>query len=251
MNASLSNGNAVFYDQKSVPRTWQSRERQLLTERNATNPHMYGKMGYHSDGSREFPWNKPAGTDTSGDTISSEKFFIPGESGQLASLLNRTRSNSPSYFGRSVNVNGPNLGWNFEKGATFGEVLKVNDPESGEGIPFEVRLRRKNNEGVWQMDVLRPFENSKDLLAGVRKLCIESKNPPTGCASMKWSALENPEMKVFSRDQFVNQRNLGTRLDPLKLSSTAASAINEKASLQVLPDSVRIVTGKQIGRAHV
>lgn len=236
VNEALNNGQAVFYDGKSVPRTWQSRERELLTERNPTNPRMYSKMGYHSDGSREFPWNKPAGTDASGDSISSEKFFIPANNRQLASVVNRTRANSPSYFGRSENVNGPNLGWNFEKGATFGEVLKVTDSETGEKIPFEIRLRRKNNEGVWQMDVLRPFESPSDLLSGLKKLCIESKNPPAGCASLNWASLEKPVIRNFESREFVNKQNLGTKLDPLKLSSTAATALAEKASLQVLPD---------------
>jgi hypothetical protein len=239
---SLNSKRVVFYDNKSVPHTWQQAtvdglepDPKLLSEVHPVNEFMYRKMGYHSDAGQEFPWKKPAGTDASPNTAS-EKFFIPGNNGKLATLVTRTKQNSPGYFGTSQNVNGPQTGWNFENGATFGEILKVTNPETGEKIPFEIRIRRKNERGSWQMDVLRPFENQKELIEGIKKLCQTPNSAPAGCKQLDWTKINEPNLHSFTREQFVNTSTLGTKLDPLKLSRTAGEALNKTATLQVLPE---------------
>jgi hypothetical protein len=192
-------------------------------------------MGYNSDGAREFPWQRTAGLDISPNG-SSEKFIIPPASGPLAKAFWRDRSNSPEHFGGASNENGPQLGWEFTSGTTFGEVLKIKDPDTGEQIPFEVRLRTKTAEGKWQMDVLRPFSNPSELAAGIRRICSAS-DRPAGCSQLGASldAIERPQVTAVPRTNYVNRSNFGTARDPFTLNRTSLTAIAKTALLHDLP----------------
>lgn len=235
-------GGMLFYDRTSVPKVWQNaginnRPTTLMTARNAVNSHMYGLMGYHSDGAREFPWQNTAGLDISPNG-SADKFIIPPASGPIANLRMRYKRTDRSYFGASSNVNGPQLGWNFNPDTTMGEVLKVQDPQTGEGIPFEIRLRTKLSTGNWQMDVLRPFANPIELMSAVQNMC-SSDNAPPGCQQLSQGTLQQlgyPNASVQSRANYINATNFRTRRNPLRLSRTAAEATQPYATVQELPD---------------
>lgn len=234
----------AFFDQNSVPKTWQgftfspSAPHELKTERNETNSRSMRDYGYHGDGgAREFPWNKSAGTDAASN-VTTEKFVIPPARGAAAQLVSRTVQNSPNYFNQSPNMWYPQLGWQYNAGATLGEVLKIQDPQSGEAIPFEIRVRTKLSNGAWGMDVLRPFESPQDLAAAVERLCAQE-NRPKGCGAVSdrvVASIQNPTPQVLSRAAFVNKGTFGTRRDPLTLSSTAKTALTPTASVQALPD---------------
>lgn len=235
-------GRMVFYDKASVPLTWQTGTKtpsqtdssyspsRLYTSKYHSNSWMYEQMGYHSDGAREFPWAHSAGTDIS-PNATSEKFFIPPAEGTLAKFVNRTRASDPTYFGGSVNVNGPQLGWNYEPGAVFGETLKVN------GVAFEIRLRKKMPDGQWQMDVLRPFENPQELAEALKKTCSQS-NPPEGCkkiTSETIAKIANPITHKADRSDYINAVLL--RHDEiLTINITAIESTQEKAMMHELPE---------------
>lgn len=240
VNAARQRDQMIFYDRKTMPKAWIEStgsdygKGQIYSEGHMTNPEMMGLMGYHSDGAREFPWNQPAGTDASPQT-SSDKFVIPGDSGKLARVIQRTRqSHGAKWFGTSININGPEMGWEFEEGTVFGEVLKVS------GVAFEIRLRQKLAPGQWKFDVLRPFANPKELADAIRALC-QKPGAPSGCARLAketnlLASLDNPKTRVASAREFVNKEKLGYRLDPLSLNTAALDAVSPEASLHVLPD---------------
>jgi hypothetical protein len=236
-------GRMVFYDKANVPKTWQSSN--MISANSGiqsyarfetptgvhTNASMYERMGYHSDGAREFPWAHSAGSDIS-PNATSEKFFIPPTGGSVAQIVNRTRGTDPTYFGTSTNVNGPQIGWNYEPGTMFGESLK------SDGITFEIRLRKKMQDGQWQMDVLRPFENPQELAAALKKLC-DQVNPPEGCKKVSAETINkiaNPQPKKISRTDYINRDTFATRRDPLTLSKTAIESTQEETFMQELPE---------------
>lgn len=237
-------GRMMFYDRKEVPRSWQAtkivpgtgpavgdnrgRAQYHITPENAVNQHMYGEMGYHSDGAREHPWVSPAGMDGTPNG-SSEKFVIPPPTGPMMHMMTRTPQNSQNYFSHSPNAQGPMLGYEYNQGTTFGEILKVS------GIPFEIRLRTKTGAG-WQMDVLRPFETALEFAGAIRDLC-NSGSKPAGCANITpatLSAIENPNASSANRTEFLNRQRQGTKRDPLSLNSTSLSATLAQVPLQRL-----------------
>lgn len=227
--------NAVhFYADQSQPKLWQqatvdNRVATVLTEQRAVNSFMYQQMGYHSDGAREFPWKSPAGTDLSPD-IGSVKFMVASRPGSLGV---RDRRSSPGYFGTSQNVNGPQLGWTYAEGTIFGEVLTVKDPQDGTKLPFEIRLRMKQ-DGKWRMDVLRPFENFEELRSGVQQLCVNQAT--AGCSAAIAQVSQAPVAQQMNRSQFINQARFNTRRNPLVLSKTANEAVAATALTQMIPE---------------
>jgi hypothetical protein len=193
------------------------------------------RFGYHSDGAREFPWQTTAGLDIS-PSGGATKFVIPPAQGPMMQTLMKSRATHPTHYGTSTNL-GPSFGWQYAPGTTFGETLRVRDPESGQMIPFEIRLRTKLPNGTWNMDVLRPFGNSAELAAAVKKLCAGAGAPPD-CNQMGalMPQIERPASRVTPLSAFVNQTNMGTARDPLSLSRTALEAAQSSATIETLPD---------------
>lgn len=236
-----NNGRMMFFDKGSVPRVWQrskiierdgqmTSDQKLLTERNTSNPDMYQRMGYHSDGAREHPWAHSAGMDISPNG-SADKFVIPPADGPLMRLVNRSKQSHPEYFGTSRNVNGPQMGYEYAVGTMFGEVLKVS------GVPFEIRLRMKNGAGEWVMDVLRPFQNMGEFATRLVELCKGS-DRPASCsqAEGKIQSLMHLAPQNMQRNSFINAGTFGTTRDPLSLNSPAADATVRSADMQWIPD---------------
>lgn len=238
LSAATSAGRLMFYDKNSVPKAWNTGiERRINSPEHHTNQNTtYPLMGYHGVAGMEFPWSSPAGMDAA-DNGSTEKFVIAPQSGPMMRAVTRTRQNSPQHFAkpnRQINVNGPMLGWIYNAGTTFGEILRVN------GVPFEIRLRSKQRDGSWKMDVLRPFESAIDLAQGIARICATgAENRPTGCDSAypAYQAILSPNAtKLRNRTEFFSKQMLGTRRDPLSLSSTALEATVAAATLQELPE---------------
>ncbi len=218
-------------------KTWQGstdndgRRARLLSERNAPNPFMYDLMGYNSDGAREFPWKDTAGTDVA-EGVKAQKFLLSPSSGAFQ-LGTRDRASNPGYFGSSVNINGPQVGWDFFPGTMLGEVVSLATPAGD--LPFEIRLRRKVAPGLWTMDVLRPFATREDFVSAAEAACAALSAP---CGDLKSTA--SPAKSAALRD-FVNAAKFRTKRDPLTLNSTAATALQGSAAfdeLPVLPDAV-------------
>ncbi len=221
-------------------KTWQGstdndgRRARLMTERNAPNPFMYDLMGYNSDGAREFPWKETAGTDIA-KGVSAQKFFLSPESGAFK-LGIRDRNSSPRYFGTSSNINGPQIGWDFFPGTMFGEVLTMAMP-NGE-LPFEIRLRRKVSPGLWAMDVLRPFATKDEFLKAAAAAC---KSLDAKCQGLTETT---PPPRSAAVREFVSAATFGTKRDPLTLSLTAGTALENSASIDELPALPAVVVEK-------
>jgi hypothetical protein len=233
-------GAVYFYSDKTQMRPWQDattdyKVANLLNEKRPVNPFMYDKMGYHSDGAREFPWQHSAGTDLAKNVVAT-KFMVASQ--KASSLGIRDRQSSPNYFGNSSNVNGPQVGWNFSEGTMFGEVLSMQDPGGKGQVPFEIRLRIKLPDGNWKMDVLRPFENFSELQSAIQAHCSDS--GAEGCAGISGKSSElsgtNPSAQEVDRSQMINQARFGTKRDPLTISRTAYHAVKQQALVQTLPD---------------
>ncbi len=243
LNQSRQSGNIQFYDRQNVPLTWSEaymddlrQPARLLSPAHATRPDNMERYGYHSDGAREFPWQTTAGLDIS-PSGGATKFFIPPPQGPMFTEVTKTRQSHPNDFGTSSNINGPQMGWVYSAGTTFGETLRVRDPQSGQMIPFEIRLRTKQPNGTWAMDVMRPFANSAELAAAVKKLCAGGGAPPE-CAQIKPAVaqLEQPKSRNASLASYVNQQTMRTKRDPLLMSRTALEAAQPNATLETLPD---------------
>jgi len=141
------------------------------------------------------------------------------------------------------------MGWVYAPGTTFGETLRVRDPVSGQMIPFEVRLRTKQPNGTWAMDVMRPFANSGELAAAVKKMC-SGKEAPSDCAQVNaaMAQLENPRPRNAALSSFVNVQTMRSQFefgdpprvnkthDPLSMSRTAIEAAQPNAMLETLPE---------------
>ncbi|MBI3295481.1 MAG: hypothetical protein HYZ71_12215 [Deltaproteobacteria bacterium] len=221
----------LFYDKVSVPRTWfGDLPTQHLSPAAPINATQYRDKGYHANAGMEFPWLHPAGVDCS-QNASSDKFVVPSPGGTILKMVVRTKSSHPKYFGTEENVRGPLPSWDFSPGTTFGEVLKV------DGLPFEIRLRSRQEDGTWKMDVLKPFESTEELVEGLRALCARASHP-VGCQSIPAiiDRLQSPKSVFVPKlTDYLNTAALGTKRDPLTLSSTALTALSAEATLQDLP----------------
>ena len=102
----------------------------------------------------EFPWRTPFGLDEATGWSQFKLFWLPPGS-------------TVRYWGERLPRDANTAWrWQFPAGTVFGEVLLVHDSQ-GQGQPFELRLRRRQEDGSWQPDVYRPFRTRAELDAAV------------------------------------------------------------------------------------
>jgi hypothetical protein len=144
-----------------------------MTEDRRPNTFHDLELGYFGVGTMEFPWLHSAGLDVASGA-DSVKFVIAPANGLMQTNV-RSRTNSPDYFEgvTSSNVNGPQLGWEYQPGTIFGE--EIYRSLGTHRILLEVRLRRLitriGRQGVWKMDVLRHFGSKAELDQAVQEFC--------------------------------------------------------------------------------
>ncbi len=175
----------VFYSEETVPKVWQhasivnssqSSDAYLIDEEHQINSYtleyqksIYEALGYFSDGPMEYPWKHSGGLDLS-QQLTAYKFVLPPKDGNLMEVKKRDIENSPEYFKVKVSdVKGPQVGWEYQPGTMFGEVILNDD------MIFEIRLRmlvkRTSDKSYWKMDVLRNFSNQAELASELEKYC--------------------------------------------------------------------------------
>ncbi len=244
---SIEVGAIMAYNHSTTPRTWQSesigrgdsRGVHLLNEKFIVRPANDRDFDYPMNGgSGEFPWKRAAATDLAPGVVS-HHYVIPAEAGPLAESLSRSKQTHPNYFGGSVGVEGPNLGWEHNKGNQFVEALSMEEPGTGRRIVFEIRTRMKNSAGVWVSDVLRPFATPQDLHEETKKLCA-SGEAPAECKDPSvatfLAAVLPPQTKNVALASMLNKDTAKTgRFAPLDMNLTAEKALLAEAEVQMLP----------------
>lgn len=131
---------AVYYDDKSVPRFYQ-----VWDETDATNGLI--PIDFTENGNKEFPWNQTAGLHaTTGCTV-----------------VRAVKFGGPILWWRAFSPTGrfDGLRWDYAPGTVFVEILQL--PLQGELRTFEVRTREKQEDSSWDMQVFRPFPTEKSL----------------------------------------------------------------------------------------
>lgn len=131
----------IFYDDSSTPPAFQ------VTDEGRAEVRLVS-AAITATANAEFPWARPAGTTAEGP-VKSVRFVKFG---------------GPVEWWRQRHQDGTFAGfaWSFAAGTTFGEILFITDAR-GQDHAWEIRIRRKAQDGHWSVNAFRPFPTEDDL----------------------------------------------------------------------------------------
>lgn len=121
--------------------------------------------GFGGNGNVEFPWRTPGGNDPAEqDTNSFKMMLLPprGDGTRWPVVFYQTTLHGSRMGAHS------GYAWIFPVGTLFGEALVLRDSQ-GVLHTYEVRIRKREPE-FWDIDVLRPFPEAKDLAARLQEI---------------------------------------------------------------------------------
>ena len=177
------NGRIRFYDRKTMPLAYQDFTPGALQGIHSPSYNISANRSEpYGNGNIEFPWGKPAGTHRT-DGVTSVKFInMP---------VNDKQEVIPILYWRDSDNN---YTWIYPHGTVIGEILFMED------VCFEIRTRTRN-DSKWNVDVFRPYNNSKELKEQIIRSYPNYKNDTELTALMKASDVIDEDLMVLEDTQ--------------------------------------------------
>lgn len=211
----LRNNEAFGYTEQTMPPCYQDWEGALQGIFNIHHNVSGDRSEPFGNGNKEFPWAKPAGTDTT--ATSAVRFLLlprkeDGSRWPVVMFRQQPYSIGPTNVQKSLG-----FAWTYPIGAVVGEVLYLPSPK-GEAKPYEVRTRTRTKDS-WSPEVYRPYRTSQELYDAV-----EIKKPG-------WRF--DPKLKEFM-DKF---KNGGTISGPYRMAdfNHDRTSVDRTAFIDKLP----------------
>ena len=158
----IKSDSVLFYTDAEMPRAYQFKGFVHDPEYNVAAVRQYDKNGKRlpGNGNKEFPWDKPGGTDFVNNLSTLRFIYLP-------KAVNDVKW--PIVYWDSSVAGDPITEWIFPVGTIVGEFLAFYPPEGYYSYIFEIRVRKREID-KWEMDVFKPFQTYKELAVKLKEL---------------------------------------------------------------------------------